>query len=87
MKAENWYAIAEVIRSLTPYGFCATGLAIILCGIANGDKLIGDRFLYVIGSATGLFGAASGGFSPGGKQSPQNRIAHADQVEIDQTRQ
>ncbi len=83
MKPENFYAIAEIARSFTPYAFGAVGLTIILCAIFNSDRLTGDRFAYVIGAGSAFGGYAAGGFSPQGRQSPQTRVGHADQVDID----
>ena len=86
MKSENLYALAEIIRSFTPYFFGSAGLVIILCAILNSDRLAGDRFIYVLASAGPLLGSAAGGFSPQNRQSPQTRVGHADQVDIDQSK-
>ena len=86
MKPDNLYAAAEIIRSLTPYFFGSAGFVIILCAILNSDRLAGDRFIYVLASAGPLLGSAAGGFSPQNRQSPQTRVGHADQVDIDQSK-
>ncbi|MEG4133296.1 hypothetical protein QUA21_30590 [Microcoleus sp. Pol1B3] len=59
-------------------------MTIILVTVLNGDKLPGDRFIYVLSSAGPLLGFAGGGFSPQNR-SPQNRI-DADRVDIDQSK-
>lgn len=84
MKPETIYAISELIRASTPFGLVAASLVIVLCVISSSEKLIGDRFAYVLGVATGLSSAAAGGYSPQQRQ-PQNRI-NADQVDIDQSK-
>lgn len=86
MKSESLYAVAEIIRSFTPYGFGGAGLVIILCAILNSDRLVGDRFAYVVGAGGAFLGSAAGGFSPQNRQSPQTRVGHADQVDIDQSK-
>ncbi|MEG4419378.1 hypothetical protein QUA70_12315 [Microcoleus sp. LAD1_D5] len=79
------YGIAEIIRSLTPLFFASAGLAIILAAVVNSEKLAGDRFIYVLASAGPLLGFAGGGFSPQNR-SPQNRVDHADRIDIDQSK-
>ncbi len=86
MKSDNLYATAEIIRSLTPYAFGVGAVTIILCAIFNSDRLTGDRFAYTIGAAGAFLGSAAGGFSPQNRQSPQTRVGHADQVDIDQSK-
>jgi len=81
---KDLYGTAEVIRASTPVFFGTAGLAIILIAVVNSEKLPGDRFIYVLGSAGPLLGFAGGGFSPQNR-SPQNRI-NADQVDIDQSK-
>lgn len=82
MKSENFYAIAEITRSFTPYAFGAAGLTIILCAIFNSDRLVGDRFAYVVGAGGAFLGSAAGGFSPQSRQ-PQTRVERVDHVDID----
>ncbi|MEG3899802.1 MULTISPECIES: hypothetical protein [unclassified Microcoleus] len=86
MKPETLYAVAEITRSSTPYIFGLIGLTIILCGIFNSGRLSGDRFAYVMGAGGAFGGYAAGGFSPQNRQSPQTRVGHADQVDIDQSK-
>ncbi|MEG4579368.1 hypothetical protein QUA71_06995 [Microcoleus sp. MON1_C5] len=85
MKSESFEAISELARSFTPYVFGVAGLTIILCAIFNSDRLVGDRFAYVIGAGGAFGGYAAGGFSPQGR-SPQNRVNHADRIDIDQSK-
>lgn len=82
MKSEN---VPEIIRALTPCTFGIASLIIILCAIFNGEKLVGDRFAYIIGAGSAFGGYAAGGFSPQNRQS-QTRVGHADQVDIDNTK-
>lgn len=84
MKPDNLYAAAEIIRASTPFGLITASVIILVLAIGNSEKLIGDRFAYVLGVATGFSAAAAGGYSPQGRQS-QNRI-NADQVDIDQSK-
>lgn len=84
MKPDSLYAAAEIIRASTPFGLIAASVIILVLAIANSEKLIGDRFAYIVGAATGFSAAAAGGYSPQNKQ-PQNRI-NADQVDIDQSK-
>ena len=86
MKVETIYATAEIARSFTPYIFGVIGLSIILCAIFNSERLVGDRFAYVIGAGGAFGGYAAGGFSPQNRQSPQTRVSHADQIDIDQSK-
>lgn len=86
MKPENVYALSELIRSSTPYGLVIASLIIALSVINNSDKLVGDRFAYALGVATGLASAAAGGYSPQQKQQAQTKVDHADQVDIDQSK-
>lgn len=83
MKSEN---LAEVIRAFTPCMFGIIGSILILCAIFNSEKLIGDRFAYVIGAAGAFGGYAAGGYSPSQRQQPQTKVNHADQVDIDQSK-
>ncbi|MEG4915742.1 hypothetical protein [Microcoleus sp. B7-D4] len=85
-KSENIYAVAEIIRALTPFFFGSAGLVIILCAILNSDRLVGDRFAYTIGAAGAFLGSAAGGFSPQNRQQPQTKVGHADQIDIDQSK-
>jgi len=84
MKADIFYAVAELVRASTPFGLITASVVVLILAINNSDKLIGDRFAYIIGAATGFSAAAAGGYSPQGKQ-PQNKI-NADQVDIDQSK-
>jgi len=86
MKAETIYALAELARASTPYGLIIASLVVVLVAIGNSEKLVGDRFAYVLGIAGGLSAAAAGGYSPSQRQQPQTRVNHADQVEIDQSK-
>lgn len=83
MKADIFYAVAELIRASTPFGLITASVIVLVLAIGNSEKLVGDRFAYVLGVATGFSAAAAGGYSPQGRQ-PQNRI-NADQVDIDQS--
>lgn len=85
MKPDTIYALAELVRSSTPYGLIVASLIIVLSVVANSHNLIGDRFAYVLGVATGLSSAAAGGYSPQQRQQPQNRI-NANEVDIDQSK-
>jgi 4-hydroxybenzoate polyprenyltransferase len=87
MKPENIYALSELIRSSTPYGLIIASLMIVLSAISNSDKLVGDRFAYVLGVATGLASAAAGCYGPQQRQQAQTKVDHADQVDIDQSKQ
>lgn len=80
MKSESLYAVAEIARSFTPYAFGAAGLTIILCAIFNSDRLVGDRFAYVVGAGGAFLGSAAGGFSPQQSRQFQTKV---DRVEID----
>lgn len=83
MKPDNIYALADLVRSATPYGLIAGSVIIVLTTINSSDKLIGERFAVVLGVATGLAGAAAGAYSPQTRQQPQTKIDKADQVDID----
>lgn len=87
MKPENIYALSELVRSSTPYGLVIASLIIVLSVISNSDKLVGDRFAYALGVATGLASAAAGGYSPQQRQQARTRVNHAEQVDIDQSKQ
>lgn len=84
MKPENIYAVSELARSLTPYGFALGGIVVILCAMLNSERLVGDRFISILAGANLLLGSAAGGYSPQSRQ-PQNRIS-ASQVDIDQSK-
>jgi len=81
----NFYIFPEVIRSLTPIFFGSGSLIIILIAIINSERLLGDRFAYVLGTAGGFLGSAAGGFSPQNRQQ-QTRVNHVDQIDIDQSK-
>lgn len=83
MKSENFYGIAEIVRSFTPHFLGGAALTIFLCAIFNSEKLPGDRFAYTLGGAGAFLGAAAGGYSPQNRQAPQTRVGHADQIDID----
>lgn len=83
MKPDNLAAICELIRALTPNIYGLTGATIIFLAIINSERLIGDRFVYVVGAGSALGAAGAGGFSPQNRQS-QNRI-DAERVDIDQS--
>lgn len=83
MKTDSVSAICELIRALTPNVYGLTGAVIIFLAIVNSERLIGDRFVYVIGAGSALGAAGAGGFSPQNRQS-QNRI-DSEHVEIDQS--
>ncbi|MEG4133251.1 hypothetical protein QUA41_30560 [Microcoleus sp. Pol11C1] len=85
MKPENIYALSELSRSLTPFGLIAASLIVVGLAVNSSEKLVGDRFVYVIGIAGTFLGAAAGGYSPQQRQQPQNRI-DADRVDIDQSK-
>lgn len=86
MKPENIYALSEFARSSTPCGLVLASLIIVLSAINNSDKLVGDRFAYVLGVATGFASAAAGGYSPQQRQQPQTNVDHADRVDIDRSK-
>lgn len=86
MKSDSIYALAELVRASTPYGLIIACLIIALSAINASEKLIGDRFAYALGIATGLASAAAGGYSPSQRQQPQTKVNHADQVDIDQSK-
>jgi len=86
MKSDNIYALAELSRSLTPFGLIVGSLIVVSLAVNNSEKLVGDRFVYVVGIAGTFLGAAAGGYSPQQRQQPQTRVNHADQVDIDQSK-
>lgn len=83
LKSEHF---PEAVRACTPALFGLSGLIIILCALFNSEKLVGDRFAYVIGAAGAFGGYAAGGYSPSQRQQPQTKVNHADQVDIDQSK-
>lgn len=85
MKSENLVLVCELVRALTPCLYGAFGSILIFIAIVNSERLIGDRFAYVIGTAGAVGAAGAGGFSPQNNRQSQNRIS-ADQVDIDQSK-
>lgn len=84
--SENLYAIAEILRAVTPLALIATGGAIALnaMGITN---LPIDKFTVIIAFAGQAVTGACAAHNPQTKerrQPPQTRVGHIDQVDIEQ---
>jgi hypothetical protein len=85
---EYLYAIAEILRTLTPLTLIATGGAIAFnaMGLIN---LPTDKFTIIIAFAGQAITGACAAYNPQSKerrQAPQmTRVGHIDQVDIEQT--
>jgi hypothetical protein len=88
--SENLYAIAEILRAVTPLALIATGGAIVLnaMGITN---LPIDKFTVILAFAGQAVTGACAAHNPQAKererrQPPsQTRVGHIDHVDIEQT--
>ena len=85
---ENLYAIAEIVRALTPLALIATGGTIALNAMASIalSNLSTDKLALIIGFAGTAVTGACGMYNPQVKErnQPQTRVGRIDQIDIEQ---